>query len=113
MIQGLKRRAAKAGLLHRIDARVAAPDSLGIGDLSGVDFALACAVVHELPAAGPFFAEVLAALRPGAFLLLLEPKGHVKAALFEDELHAAARAGFSMAGQPPVSRSHSALLKKG
>jgi SAM-dependent methyltransferase len=113
MIKGLKRRAAKARLLDRIDARLAAPDSLGVGDLSGVDFALACAVVHELPAAGPFFAEVLAALKPGAFLLLLEPKGHVKAAEFENELQAAAQAGFSMAGQPPVSRSYSALLKKG
>lgn len=113
MIQGLKRRAAKTGLLDRIDARLAAPDSLGVGDLSGVDFALACAVVHELPAAGPFFAEVAATLKPGAFLLFLEPKGHVKAAQFEDELQAAAQAGFSLAGQPPVSRSYSALLKKG
>lgn len=113
MIQGLKRRAAKAGLLSRIDARVAAPDSLGIGDLANVDFAFACAVVHELPAVDPFFAEVAAALKPNASLLVLEPKGHVKSAVFEEELKAAARAGFSLAGRPPVSKSHSALLKRG
>jgi len=56
MIAGLKRRAAKAGVLERVDVRLAAPDSLGVGDLAGsVDFTLAFAVVHEMPAAGPFF----------------------------------------------------------
>ncbi len=51
MIAGLRRRAAKAGVLDRIDARLAPADSLGIADLAGiVDFTLAFAVVHELPA---------------------------------------------------------------
>lgn len=112
MIQGLQRRAAKAGLLDRIDVRLATPNSLGIGDLSGADFAFACAVVHELPAPEPFFAEVAKALKPNALLLLLEPKGHVKTAQFEEELRAAAQAGFTVAGQPAVSRSLSALLKR-
>ena len=59
MIDGLRRRAAKAGVLDRLDARLAAPDSLGLADVTGmVDFTLAFAVVHELPAAAPFFREV-------------------------------------------------------
>src|SRR6516165_6577412 len=50
MLDGLRRRAAKAGLLERIDVRLAAPDSLGLADMAGaVDFTLAFAVVHELP----------------------------------------------------------------
>ncbi len=72
MLDGLRRRAAKAGVLDRVDARLAAPDSMGLGDLTGVvDFTLACAVVHELPAAAPFFGEVARASRPGARQLLV------------------------------------------
>ena len=42
MLKALKRRARKAGLLDRIDARLVAPNSLGARDLSGsVDFTLA------------------------------------------------------------------------
>jgi SAM-dependent methyltransferase len=74
MVEGLKRRAARAGLLERVDARLAARDSMGVTDLAGtVDFALAFALVHELPAADPFFIEVAEALKPGACLLLAEP----------------------------------------
>ena len=47
MIEGLKRRVAKAGLLKRVDTRLAEPDSMGLADLAGgVDFAFAFAVVH-------------------------------------------------------------------
>jgi SAM-dependent methyltransferase len=113
MLEGLKRRAAKAGLLERVDARLAKPGSLGVRDVTGVDFALAFAVVHELPAVSPFFAEVAEVLKPGACLLLAEPKGHVKTGGFEDELQAAARAGLTLAGRPSIRRSHAALLKKG
>src|SRR5215472_1318040 len=50
MLDRMKRRAAKSALLDRIDARLAAPDSMGIADLAGsVDFTLAFAVVHEFP----------------------------------------------------------------
>ncbi len=114
MLEGLKRRAAKAGLLDRIEARPAAKESLGVADLAGqVDFALAFAVVHELPAASPFFLEVAATLKPAACLLFAEPSGHVKIARFQAELEAALHAGLSLAGHPAISRNHAALLKKG
>src|SRR5262249_15195433 len=87
MLDRLKRRAAKAGLLVHIDARLTSPDSMGIADLrSSIDFTLAFAVVHEFSDAPRFFAEVSAASKPGASLLLAEPKGHVKASEFESEL---------------------------
>ena len=58
MLDSLKRRAARAGLLDRLDIRLAQPDSLGVADLAGaVDFVLAFAMVHEIPSAGAFFAE--------------------------------------------------------
>jgi hypothetical protein len=41
MLERLKRRAAKAGLLNRLDARLASPDSMALTDLAGsVDFTL-------------------------------------------------------------------------
>jgi len=113
MLAGLKRRVAKAGLLARVEARLVAPGSLGLTDLKGiVDFTLAFAVVHELPDAGRFFAEVAQASKPGAEFLLVEPAGHVKEAEFQAELKAAVQAGFSLADRPSVRRSHAALLKK-
>jgi SAM-dependent methyltransferase len=113
MLEGLRRRAAKAGLLGRVDARLAARDSMGVADLAGtMDFALAFAVVHELPAADPFFIEVAEALKPGAFLLFAEPTGHVKAVVFDGELHAAVRAGFEMVDRPSIRRSRAVLMKK-
>jgi SAM-dependent methyltransferase len=113
MLDRLKRRAAKAGLLDRVDARLASPDSMGITDLrSSIDFTLAFAVVHEFPDAARFFAEVGAASKPGASLLLAEPKGHVKASEFDFELQAASQAGFNLVDRPSIPRSQAAVLKK-
>ncbi len=114
MLSSLKRRATRAGLLERVDARSTFPNSLGIGDLAGaVDFTLAFALVHELPDAKPFFAEVAAASKRGAGLLFAEPAGHVKPADFETELAAATHAGFELVNRPAISRSLAAFLKKG
>jgi SAM-dependent methyltransferase len=113
MLAGLQRRAAKVGLLERIELRPGAPDSLGVADLAGrVDLVLAFAVVHELPAAGPFFAECAATLKPAGMLLLVEPKGHVSAEEFEVQLRAAAQAGLEVVDRPSIRRSRAALLKK-
>ncbi|HWT83078.1 MAG TPA: methyltransferase domain-containing protein, partial [Candidatus Methylomirabilis sp.] len=113
MLDGLKRRAFRAGLLERVDARLAHPDSLGVADLAdSVDLVLAFAVVHEMPSASSFFAQACSALKRGACLLLVEPSGHVKAAEFDAELKLAAQAGLELVSRPSIRRSHAALLKK-
>jgi ubiquinone/menaquinone biosynthesis C-methylase UbiE len=113
MIAGLKRRLAKAGLLERTDARLASSDSLGLQDLRGkIDFALAMAVVHEMPSSSRFFAEVAQTLKPGATLLLAEPSGHVKKDAFEAELQDAAAAGLEVTDRPTIRRSQAALLRR-
>jgi SAM-dependent methyltransferase len=96
MVEALRRRAVKAGLADRIDARVAAaPDRLGIPDLDGrVDFAVALLMVHETPDQAAFFSEMHRALRPGARLLVAEPKLHVKRESFAASIAAARAAGF-------------------
>jgi ubiquinone/menaquinone biosynthesis C-methylase UbiE len=113
MLAGLRRRARKAGLIDRIDARLARPDSLGLNDLKGkAAFALAFAVVHEMPSAGVFFAEVAAVLKPGGLLLLAEPAGHVKPETFHLELELAQTAGLAEIGRPAIRRSLAALFRK-
>ena len=113
MIGRLKQRVAKAGLAGRLEARVAAPESMGIADLQGaVDFTAALYMVHEFPDAGKFFAEVAAASKPGARLLIAEPKGHVKPTAFEAELEAAREAGFALVERPAIRRSLAAVMKK-
>jgi len=114
MLHRLKRRAEKAGLLGRLDARLAMPESMNLDGLDGqVDFAFAFAVVHEMPDTDSFFLQTARCLKPGGSLLLAEPAGHVKAGRFEQELAAAARAGFSVVDRPVIPRSRAALFKKG
>jgi ubiquinone/menaquinone biosynthesis C-methylase UbiE len=113
MLAVLRRRAAKAGLADRVEARLANAGALGVGDLAGqVDFVLAFAVVHELPDVAAFFAEAAASLRPGGALLLAEPSGHVSGEAFEGELQAAAGAGLTDKERPTIRNSRAALLVK-
>jgi SAM-dependent methyltransferase len=112
MLAGLRRRAARAGLAERVEARESNGDVLGIADLAGkVDLVLALWMVHEVPDAGRFFGEVRAALAPGGRVLVVEPRGHVTEAAFGESLAAAARAGLRGAPGPRVWRSVSALLQ--
>jgi len=113
MIANLKRRAAKADLLERIDARVTSAETMGLGDIENtVDFTLAFAIVHEFPDAAKFFHEAAHACRPGALMLLAEPSGHVKDKDFAAELEAAATAGLVLKDRPAIPRSQTALLAK-
>ena len=113
MLAVLQRRAAKAGLGSRVETRLAPPEQMTLADLAGqVDFALAFAVVHELPDAGRFFRQVGEALKPGGTVLLAEPRGHVGEGQFDQELALAPAAGLAVTDRPEVSRSQAALLRK-
>lgn len=111
MLAGLHRRVRKAGLDSRVELRLAGRDSLGLADLGrAIDFVLAFAVVHELPDANRFFAEIRPTLAAGGKILLAEPAGHVKAAEFDQTLVAAERAGLRSESRPSISGSLTALL---
>lgn len=113
MLDGLKRRLAKARLLERVNIHLVQPNSMGLAELANsVDFALAFAVVHEMHSASSFFTELSRGLKPGGSILFAEPAGHVKAALWDAELEAASQAGFIVADHPHIRRSYAALLKK-
>jgi tRNA A58 N-methylase Trm61 len=113
MIVGLRRRARRAGLLGRIDARVVPPTSMGLDDVKGgVDVVFAFAVVHEMPRAASFFGEAAGAMKSGATLLLAEPAGHVDEAKFERELAAATHAGLVVIRHLSIRRYRTTLLRK-
>ena len=114
MLQTLERRARRAGLLERIRTRVCPQEFLELHDLAGrIDFTLAFFVVHEVPDPSRFFAEIHAAMKPGAYLLVTEPVGHVRARDFEKTVSAALQSGFEPAPAPKVCRARAALLQKG
>lgn len=113
MLEALRRRAERAGLGDRIEARAAERDTLGVADLAGrVDVVVAFAVAHELPSTARFFVEAAAALKPGGALLLGEPSGHVPEREFQRELAEAAEAGLVVSARPEVWRSRAAVLVK-
>jgi ubiquinone/menaquinone biosynthesis C-methylase UbiE len=113
MLAALRRRAERAGFRQRVETRLAQQESMQIADLSHkVDFALAFAVVHEMPNAGVFFREVGGALRPGGTALVVEPAGHVSTDKFDLELKAAADAGLAVVDRPQFRRSHAAVLER-
>jgi ubiquinone/menaquinone biosynthesis C-methylase UbiE len=113
MLRALTRRAARAGLSDRIASRLADEHSLRIDDLAdSIDFALAFAMVHELPAPERFFSEVRRALRPDGLVLLAEPRGHVSGKAFDATLALAVAAGLTVLPGPAIRRSLTAVLRK-
>ena len=113
MIQTLRKRANKAGLLDRIETRICKSDSLGLEDLNEeIDFALASAVVHEFPDTEAFFSEIYHTLKKSGKLLIIEPKAHVSIADFKNTIIKAEKSGFNVIEKPHVRGSHSALLVK-
>ena len=114
MLDGLKRRAKRAKLGDRIDARQATRSSLGIDDLAGaIDFAFSFAVAHETGDPEQFFGQIVRALKPEALLLLVEPEGHVASGYFEALTAAAISCGLTVVTPAPkIDGSHVVLLRK-
>lgn len=114
MLAQIEKRAAKAGLLHRIETRLVKSDGDWAKDLAGkVDFALAFYMVHEVPDAEAFFALVRSTLAPDACFLVVEPKMHVSGCAYADSIAAAQKAGFKIVDYPKIARSRAVLLSRG
>jgi 2-polyprenyl-3-methyl-5-hydroxy-6-metoxy-1,4-benzoquinol methylase len=113
MIKSLKKRAAKAGLSDRIETRICSQNSLEIDDIpEEIDFALAYAVVHEVPDSEALFSQVHQAMKPGSKLLLGEPKGHVSTDDFNQTIAIARRCGFEVVEHPKIKKTRTVLLSK-
>jgi ubiquinone/menaquinone biosynthesis C-methylase UbiE len=114
MLGALMRRARRANLADRIEARVCDPDSLRVADLVlKIDFVLAFAVVHEVGNAVRLFGEVRSVLKPGGRALLAEPRGHVSERAFQETLSVAEHNGLRKIDSLKIARSHAAILERG
>jgi ubiquinone/menaquinone biosynthesis C-methylase UbiE len=114
MLEVLERRARKADLLDRIDIREAVQGGLGIDDLvECVDFCSVIHVAHEVTDRDRFFREISRALKPGARVLLIEPRWHVSAEDFEDSTSAAEASGLRRIEHPRVRGGRKMLFEKG
>ncbi len=111
MLEALQRRALRAGLADRIIIRVCDPTSLGVSDFIGkIDFALAFAVVHEVPDVPRLFSDIVRVLKPDAKCLIAEPKLHVSEREFEQTVNTATQQGLRVIGQPRIAGSHTVLM---
>ncbi len=115
MIKSLIKRAAKAGMNSRIEARICDFDSLRIDDLNGsVDFAGMFNVVHEVENQEKLLKEIYSALKPGGIAFIIEPSGHVNRTEFNNSVCLAVeKAGFvKQDSSPDLKRSFTAILRK-
>ncbi len=110
MLAVLRRRAADAGLSDRIDTVRCDADTIKVTDEA--DFALTFYMAHEVHDAGNLFSQILAALRPGGKLLLVEPTFHVTEPEFHELVALAQTAGLEFRNGPQIRLSRSALLER-
>ncbi len=95
MIKGLIRRSKKAGVLHRIDARTCPPNSLELNDIAGkIDFALAFALIHEVPDKERLLSEIRDTMKQTGKLLIAEPRGQVSKTDFNKIVSYCSESGF-------------------
>jgi ubiquinone/menaquinone biosynthesis C-methylase UbiE len=111
MLAALGSRALRAGLAERIVLHRCRPDALGVEGQA--DFALAFWMVHEVPDKARFFQEIIAFLKPGGRLLLVEPKYHVTKKSLDRTLAVCRQTGFSVLETPAVALSRAVLMGRG
>jgi ubiquinone/menaquinone biosynthesis C-methylase UbiE len=113
MLSSLKRRAARAGLAGRIEVRTCTASSLTIDDLADrIDFALAFAVLHEIPDMEGALTSMGRSLRRGGVLLIAEPRGHTSEGDLQRTLAIARDGGLELVSTPDIRWSRSLLLRK-
>jgi ubiquinone/menaquinone biosynthesis C-methylase UbiE len=113
MIEGLRRRARRAGLDDRIQASVCSPDDLGLAGIDGTaDVAVLIHMLHEVGDKSRFLSGLHTALRPGGTVVVVEPKGHVSPADFAASLDLARSQGFRVSDRAVGRRRRSAVLEK-
>jgi 2-polyprenyl-3-methyl-5-hydroxy-6-metoxy-1,4-benzoquinol methylase len=113
MLTSLARRARKKGVASIIETRLSNDDSLGLDDLQGkADLALVMHVVHETRFPERFLEECVATLKEGGHLLIMEPKGHVTAAEFEQTKELVRGLYLEEVGPPRLKRSLASAFRR-
>jgi ubiquinone/menaquinone biosynthesis C-methylase UbiE len=113
MLTSLRSRARRKGVNSVIETRLCNDDSLGLDDLQGkADLALAMHVVHETSYPERFLQECAGTLKEGGHLLIIEPKGHVSAAEFDQTRDLTQSLGLVECELPRLRRSHATAFRR-
>lgn len=110
MLDVLWRRAERAGVAQRIQLHKCEQNRLGL-ELQA-DFALAFAMVHEVPDQRRLLSEIYACLKPGGKFLVAEPKIHVPGEAFRQTLGTADELGLRGTDEPRVRWCRAVVLEK-
>jgi ubiquinone/menaquinone biosynthesis C-methylase UbiE len=110
MLEGLRWRAERAGLLERIRFIQSTPTHIGLD--CPLDFVLAFWMVHEVRLPEPFLREIHTALKPGRACLVVEPVIHVPAQEFAQTVCLAEGLGFGIQDTQQVRLSRVVLMQK-
>lgn len=103
MLEGVRKRARKAGVEDRVFTVLCEPDKLETP--FPADFCLLFATAHEAPDTGALFRQIRSAMEPTGTLLLSEPKFHLAETEFAAIVKDAEDAGFAPLTRPTVRGS--------
>lgn len=110
MLNGVKLRAAKAGVIQQVHLQQCNSDDLGINDIG--DFALTFWMVHEVTDIKRFMNQIFQNLKSKGKYLLVEPIIHVSKNKFHSIMDVALQTGFKLVDHPSISLSRSVLFEK-
>ena len=110
MLEIVRERAARAGLLERIAFHRCDPGRIGVQARG--DFAVAFYMVHEVPDNEAFLREIHGLLNPGGRFFLAEPKVHTSQIEFERTVERGTRAGLVVLEKPKVRFSRALVFEK-
>ncbi len=108
MLEGIQKRALRAGVADRVSLHPAGADSLNV--TARADFILAFWMAHEVPDQERFFSELHAVMKQDGTFLLVEPKLHVSGRQFDSQINIAQKAGFTLLSRPAIPLSLAALF---
>ncbi len=107
----LQKRARKAGLAERIEARACKTNDMGLAAYDGqIDLVTVIHTLHEFEDLPGFLAQIAALLKPTGRMLVVEPGGHVKPEHFAAELQCCRLAGFREIERPVLGGKRLAAL---
>ncbi len=110
MLEVMKKRASKAGILNKIIPVKADPQDFRIPEKA--DFMLMFWVLHETPDMKQSLQQLYNNLKPDGRLMIVEPGMHVSDKMVEEELELAKQIGFKLVEKPEVKLSKALVLSR-
>ena len=108
MIAHVKKKAARHGMLDRMEFHQCDANAIGLNRKA--DFILAYYMIHETPSPLHFLEEARGMLKDGGKMLVVEPKMHVSKRIFAQMLQEAEQGGLKAMDFPPKKGGRSVLL---